>query len=72
MGLGRIEIALLLAAAVVVVAYVIYVLQPAVTSYERTWQRAAAAFLTLYILVTLLAIGGLAGLLVVWFYDRWA
>lgn len=51
-------------------AYVGLILIPAWNAYSRTWERAAAAFLTLYVLAafTLLGVGG--GAAVVWFWDR--
>ncbi len=71
-GLSKVELALALAVGVVVAAHVSYILVPAWASYERLWERLVAAVLTLYMLVSLLAIGAALGLVVVWFYDRWA
>ena len=51
-------------------AYVGLILIPAWNAYSRLWERAAAAFLSLYVLAafTILGVGG--GALVVWFWDR--
>ncbi len=47
------------------------VLVPAVQAYSRTWERVAAAFLSLYVLVAFVGIGVLAGLGVsLWLWPR--
>ena len=51
-------------------AYAAWILVPAWTAYSRWWERAAAAFLTLYVLATMVAVGLAGGLAVVWFWDR--
>lgn len=51
-------------------AYAALVLVPAWTAYTRTWERLAAAFLSLYALVAFVALGVAGGLAVVWFWDR--
>lgn len=66
------EIAIALAAGLVVVCYVVLILVPAWRCYGRLWERLGAAFLTLFILATLLGIGAAAGLAVVWTYDQYA
>lgn len=53
-------------------AYVGLVLVPAWTAYERVWQRMAAAFLSLYILLAFIGVGVAGGAGVVWFWDRFA
>ena len=65
-------IAILCAGLVALVAYVTLILVPAWSSYGRLWERFAAAFLTLYVLATLVIVGGVAGFALVWFYDRFA
>ncbi len=50
-------------------AYVGLILAPAWTSYSAVWQRLAAAFLTVYVLVAVVGLGALAGAGVVWFWD---
>lgn len=58
------------AAVFALAAYVGLILVPAWTSYSRIWQRMAAAFLSLYVLATLVGIGAGVGAGVVWFSDR--
>ena len=41
-------------------------------AYGRLWEKAAAGFLTLFILATLLGAGAALGLAIVWSYDRYA
>jgi hypothetical protein len=53
-----------------VAAYVAWVLVPAWTAYSRVWERVAAAFLSLYVLVALAAVGIAGGAAIVWFWDR--
>jgi hypothetical protein len=54
------------AAALCAMAWAVFILAPAWTSYGRIWERVAASFLTLFILATLLGIGVVVGLVVVW------
>jgi len=51
-------------------AYGAWVLVPAWTAYSRTWERLAAAFLSLYVLLAFVGIGTGIGALVIWFWDR--
>ncbi|HEV2812925.1 MAG TPA: hypothetical protein VGW10_06690 [Solirubrobacteraceae bacterium] len=51
-------------------AYTAWILIPAWTAYSRWWERAAAAFLTLYVLATMVALGLAGGLAVAWFWDE--
>ena len=64
------QLAIFLAAIVTLVGYVAFILVPAWGSYGRLWERFAAGFLTLFILASLVGIGSVAGLAIVWFYDR--
>jgi hypothetical protein len=66
------ELAIAVAAGIVGAGYIAFILAPAVAAYGRVWERIAAGFLTLYILGTLLGIGGAIGLAIVWSYDRYA
>jgi hypothetical protein len=66
------QLVLALAAGVVGAGYIAFILVPAWESYGRIWERLAASFLTLFTLATLLGIGASIGLLIVWFYDRYA
>ena len=72
MDLTPLNIGLVVAGLVVVAGYVAYILIPAWGSYGRVWERLAASFLTLFILVSLLGVGLTIGLSVVWFYDSYA
>lgn len=51
-------------------AFGMWVVVPAWTSYSRTWERVAAAFLSLYVLAAFAALGAGAGGLVIYFWDR--
>ena len=66
------ELALALAAGVIGAGYIAFILVPAWESYGRLWEKFAATFLTLYVLLTLLGLGAAIGLAVVWSYDRYA
>ena len=57
------------AAAACAMAWAVFILAPAWTSYGRVWERVAASFLTLFILATLLGIGIVVGLVVVWLFT---
>jgi hypothetical protein len=66
------EIAIALAAGVVVSCYLALIVAPAWRCYGRLWEKIAASFLTLFILGTLLGVGTVIGLAVVWTYDQYA
>jgi hypothetical protein len=51
-------------------AYVGLILVPAWTAYSRVWERLAAAFLSLYVLVAFIGVGAVGGAAIVWFWDR--
>jgi hypothetical protein len=51
-------------------AYAAWVLVPAWTSYSRAWERVAAAFLSVYVLLAFLGVGAAVGALIIWFWDR--
>lgn len=72
MALTPLNIGMAAAGGVIFVGYVAYILVPAWNAYGRIWERAAAGFLSLYILVTLLVVGLIIGSSIVWFYDRYA
>jgi O-antigen ligase len=52
------------------IAYVSLILVPAWNSYSRLWERAAAAFLSLYVVAAMAGIGVGGGLLIVYYWDR--
>jgi hypothetical protein len=66
------QIAIALAAGVVVSCWILLIAAPAWRCYGRMWEKLAATFLTLFILGTLLGIGAGIGLAVVWSYDQYA
>lgn len=51
-------------------AYLGWVLLPAWSSYSRVWQRLAATFLSLYVLLAFAGLGAAAGVGVIFFWDR--
>jgi hypothetical protein len=57
---------------VVVACWLFLIAGPAWRCYGRLWEKVAAAFLTLFILGTLLGMGAGIGLAVVWTYDQYA
>ena len=65
------ELAVAVAAGIVGAGYIAFILVPAVASYGRMWEKAAAGFLSLFILGTLIGIGASLGLAIVWSYDRY-
>ena len=69
---GSTEMVIALAGPLAIAAYVGLILIPAWTSYGRWWERISAGFLSLFILVTLMAIGVGIGAALVWTYDQWA
>jgi len=66
------EIAIALAAGVVIACYAALIVVPAWRCYGRVWERLAASVMTLFILATMLGIGTAIGLAVVWTYDTYA
>lgn len=51
------QIAIGVAALVALIGYLVFILRPAWASYGRAWEKLAASFLSLYILVALIAVG---------------
>jgi hypothetical protein len=66
------DIALAIAGALALAGYLAFIVAPACACYSRLWEKVAAAFLTVFILMGLLATGAAIGAAVVWSYDRWA
>jgi uncharacterized paraquat-inducible protein A len=56
--------------ALALLTFVALILVPAVKSYSRLWERIAAGFLSLYVLASLLLLGGGAGLALWWYWDE--
>jgi hypothetical protein len=59
-----------IAALITVVAFVGLILAPALGSYGRLWEKAAAGVLSLFVLVALVTIGVIVGLLIVYYYNE--
>lgn len=55
---------------VTLAAYVGLILVPAIGSFGRIWEKAAAALLSLFILITLILIGLAIGALIVRYYNE--
>ena len=72
LDLSSTEIAIALAAGVVVSCWAALIAAPAWRCYGRLWEKLAATFLTVFILGTMLGIGSAVGLAVVWTYDQYA
>jgi len=51
-------------------AFVWFIAVPAWSAYSKTWERLAASFLSLYVLVALVLVGGLGGAAVAYYWDR--
>lgn len=51
-------------------AFVWFIAWPIWNAYSRTWERAAAAFLSLYVLAALLLIGAAGGAAIAYYWDR--
>ena len=51
------------------VAFVGLILVPALSSYGRVWEKAAAGFLSLFVLAALVLIGVVIGLAIVYYYN---
>lgn len=52
-----------------VVAFVGLILVPAIGSYGRVWEKVAASFMSLFVLLALVLIGVLVGLAIVYYYN---
>lgn len=66
------QIAIGVAALVALIGYLAFVLRPAWASYGRLWEKVAASFLSLYILVTLVGVGVGIGAAVFLIYVEYA
>ena len=62
------QIALYASVGVTVVAWAVFIVAPAWTSYGRLWERFAASLLTLFILASLLGVGILVGIAAIYLY----
>ena len=51
-------------------AFVWFIAWPACQAYSKSWERAAAAFLSLYVLAALVLIGAAGGAAIAYYWDR--
>lgn len=58
-----------IAAAVCLVLFVTLILTPALSAYGRLWEKAAAGFLSIFVLLALVLGGVVIGLVVVYYYN---
>ena len=57
------------AGAICLVVFATLILSPALSAYGRVWEKAAAGFLSLFVLAALVIGGVLIGLAVVYYYT---
>lgn len=50
-------------------AFVVLILVPALSSYGRVWEKAAAGVLSLFVLAALVLVGVVSGLAIVYYYN---
>ena len=51
------------------VAFAALILVPAIGSFGRTWEKATAIFVSVFVLLALLAIGVALGIAIVYYWD---
>jgi len=52
------------------VAFVSLILAPALSAHGRLWEKAAAGFLSIFVLAALVVTGVVAGLVIVYYYPE--
>ena len=57
------------AGVVCLVVFVTLILSPALSAHGRIWEKAAAGFLSIFVLAALLVVGVVIGLLIVYYYT---
>lgn len=57
------------AALISLVAFAALILVPAIGSFGRTWEKATAVLVSIFVLAALLAIGVALGVAIVYFWD---
>ena len=57
------------AGVIALLAFTALILVPAIGAYGRTWEKATAALLSLFVLAALLLLGVALGVLIVYFWD---
>lgn len=58
-----------IAAAICLVVFVTLILSPALSAYGRIWEKAAAGFLSVFVLAALVLGGVVIGLVFVYYYN---
>jgi len=58
-----------IAGAICLAVFVSLILSPALSAYGRVWEKAAAGFLSLFVLAALILGGVVIGLVVVYYYT---
>ncbi len=51
------------------VAFVTMILTPALSAHGRIWEKAAAGFLSIFVLAALILVGVVIGLAIVYYYN---
>jgi uncharacterized protein (DUF983 family) len=51
-------------------AFIWFIAMPAWNAYSKTWERIAASFLSLYVLIALVLLGAIGGALIAYNWDR--
>ena len=69
-GLGHQYVLYAIAAAICFVVFVTLILVPALSSYGRVWEKAAASFMACFVLAALIVIGVVIGLVIVRYYPE--
>jgi ABC-type spermidine/putrescine transport system permease subunit II len=59
-----------IAAALCLVIFATLILSPALSAYGRLWEKAAAGFLSLFVLAGLVIAGVVVGLAIVYYYPN--
>ena len=54
---------------ITLITFVGLIMVPAVSSYGRVWEKAAAGVLSLFVLAALVLVGVVVGLAIVYFYN---
>jgi len=54
---------------VCLIAFVTLILAPALSAHGRIWEKAAAGFLSIFVLAALLVVGVVIGLAIVYYYN---
>jgi hypothetical protein len=57
------------AALISVIAFAALILVPAIGSFGRTWEKATAVLVSVFVLLALLALGVAIGVAIVYFWD---